>query len=52
MAKIKIRDKVKFEFAGSLEEGVVIELFADGTALVFDGKHRYPVKKEILTKIK
>tara|TARA_R110000737_G_scaffold296317_1_gene302908 strand:- start:1117 stop:1275 length:159 start_codon:yes stop_codon:yes gene_type:complete len=52
MAKIKIKDKVKFEFAGAPEEGVVLEFFADGTALVFDGKYRYPVKKEILTKIK
>ena len=52
MGKLKIKDKVKFNFAGTAEEGTIISFYNDGTVLVFDGKYKYPVKKDILTKIK
>ena len=52
MSKLKIKDKVKFDFAGSSETGVIISFYKNGDVLVFDGKYKYPVKKEILTKIK
>lgn len=51
MKKLKVGDKVKFQFAGQPEQGVIVSIDSVFTT-VYDGNYRYPVKKEILTKIK
>ena len=47
---MKIGDTIRFNFAGSTDEGQIIEILKDGNKIieyiVWDGKYRYHVDKE------
>ena len=51
MSKFKIDDKVKFDFAGSPEEGTIVLIEPCGECKIFDGQYYYRVSKKLLTKI-
>jgi len=47
---MKVGDKIKFNFAGSTDEGEIIKIEKDGNKIigyyVYDGKYYYSIKKE------
>tara|TARA_R110002153_G_scaffold192419_1_gene345673 strand:+ start:1513 stop:1698 length:186 start_codon:yes stop_codon:yes gene_type:complete len=49
----KVGELVKFNFAGSAEQGKVVEVDKEGKLTIFDGRYKYPaLPKDVIKVVK